>query len=82
MVWPNGYHCYDDQDGDGLDDEWEIANCDIMQDTHYPCKNKVFSANFQWQVYKDWSEGRAKGVENNYPNNSLSRDWSAPGTNY
>jgi len=84
LVWPPDgvYDATKDLDGDFLDDEWEIANCDIMNYLHYPCTDKHYTSLEQWEQYLSWTEGRAKNVENSYPDKSQEKDWAYPGKNW
>jgi hypothetical protein len=83
VVWGDqSYDITKDIDGDLLNDEWEIANCDIMNYLHYPCTDKHYTAIEQWEQYLSWTEGRAKNVENSYPDKSQEKDWAYPGTNW
>lgn len=79
IVWPYGYDSNKDIDNDGLDDEWEIANPDIVPNHPHLTPLAKKSA---WESYKAFSKNRAKEIENTYPNKSTYKDWASPGTNY
>lgn len=78
-VWPSGYHSYEDNDEDGLDDEWEVANPEFTP--KHPNNDPQDPYN-DWNSYLRKSEEYAKSVENNYTDKSTYKDWASPGTNW
>jgi hypothetical protein len=79
LVWQSDYQLLNCLNKYGLDDEWELANRDIIHNHPHRFKEDKVAA---WNEYLSFTQDRAVKVENNYPDKSKTKDWSAPGTNY
>jgi len=74
VVWAGGFDSSKDVDNDGLRDSWEVANPGAVPNHPSASDWSDFNSN--------WFDPRAYVVENNYPNNSATKDWASPGTNW
>jgi len=63
-----------DQDRNYLKDSWELENLDTAMCPNAESRYKI--------CYLEWAEKRAIEVEENYPDNSSTNDWSSPGSNF